>query len=276
MQIKHTNLSGAVTYWKAADSDIDRTRAALGDHCPPDEAPASILRRALTAEYANPTTLVRPLAQAGRFAVVIEDRGRASNVYATALTATVDDTGAIDADPYNELPRVAEAYRRAAAVMPGARVSAGLVKAVGALGGVSLRPSGGIYYIPPQTMPDFEALAQRIEAAAMQAGETAVYVLRTPTDQNTARAIVDALVSESEAEAARIEADATGGELGARGLKTREKEAGALLDRLTEYEALLGVNLDRTRAALDRAKTAAATAALMGAAADGEVLLYAH
>lgn len=274
--ISNHNPAGAVTYWRTADSDAARTRAALGKHCPPDEAPASILRRALNTEYGNPTTLVRPLAQAGRFAIIHEDRGSNANDYRAVLTASVDEHHRVTVDDYNEDARVQAAYNAAAGVVPGARVSAGLVAAVQALGGLSLRPAGAIYYVPPGAMAEFEALAAAVEAAAVKPADTAVYVLRTPTDAKTARAIVDALVSESEAEAARIEADAAAGELGARGLRTREREAGALLDRLTEYETLLGMNLDRTRAALDRAKTAAATAALMNAAEGGGLLTYAH
>lgn len=268
MQHRTIPTDGAVVYWRTGDSDARLVRDALGVHCPPDEAPAALLRRAMTAEYADAQTLIRPLAGAGGCAAVREDRGASANTYRTTVAVSIDSAGVVEVDPVDEYDRVRRAIEQAAQVFPSRRVSMGLVHATQAMLGVSVRPAGGVYYLPPAAVPQFRDIAERVEAAAIRSGETSVYLLRTPTDAETARAIVDALTADSEAAAARIEAEIAAG-VGPKAAATREREAVALLDRLHAYEDMLGQHLDRTREIIERAKTAAATAALVSASDNG-------
>jgi hypothetical protein len=264
------DVGGAVAFWALADwTNRARLEAEFGvlglAGLVPDPRPApACLRAALDDLFGGPRVLVRPLASRDGFAVVKEDRGLAANRYATDLTARV--TGhppALAFDPWDgRAVRVEEAYRAQLGRVPAAQVSTALVKAVEALGGIRLRPSGAVYWVPGPRLEEFAAAAGAVERAA-ESRPSSVYLLRHRLDRDAVRAVRDAVVHEVRAEAERICAEVNTGELGGRALEARHKQAGELRQKVLLYEDLLSVGLQGLHAAVDQADQAAATAALL-------------
>jgi hypothetical protein len=205
------------------------------------------------------------LAARDGFAVVTEDRGRAGNSYHTGLVARVSagDPPELSFDPVDDrAARVIGKYREHEGKVPAAQLSAALVKVVESLGGTRLRPTGAVYWVPGHKLDEWAAVAHAVERAAT-GRPSAVYVIKHRLDADAVRAVRDAVVGEVRADADRIVAEVTGGDLGGRALDTRRKEAAALRDKVLLYEDLLNVGLAGLHRAVDAADQAAATAALL-------------
>src|SRR3954447_15250265 len=246
----HLDVGGAVTFWSLADwSDRARLQAefaALGlDAFTPEPRPApACLKDALDDVLGGPRVLVRPLASRDGFAVVREDRGLAANLYATDLTARVTGHPPTPTfDPWDgRAPRIEAAYRTHMGRVSAAQLSAALVRVVESLGGTRLRPSGAIYWVPGPRLDEWADVAQAVERAA-DGRPSSVYLLRHRLDRDAVRAIRDAVVAEVQSEAIRICAEVSAGELGAKALEARKRQASDLRAKVLLYEDLLAVGL---------------------------------
>lgn len=269
MNINSTpGIDGVIVFWKTSDSDKQKVNAALGQYALADEGDSATLKRALVDKFGSPTILVRPMADDG-FAVIAEDRGDKGNTYTELFTARVDE-GVITMQSYAPIDQahkdgVGHAFTEARRTCPAHRVATGMVHMIEGMGGVPLRPQGAIYYLPPNKVDEFSKAAALVEAASLS-GQTAVYLMKTPTDASTARAVIDALVLETSNEVNKIEDEVFNGDLGKRALLTRESRAGAMLTKLASYESLFDTSLAAVRDSLEKVKGAAATAAIMNAA----------
>jgi hypothetical protein len=264
------DIGGAVVFWSLAEgTDRDRlqlefARLGLADFVPDTRLPSAVLRDALEETLGGPRVLVRPLAARDGFAVVVEDRGSRQNVYATSLVATVfGDPPNITFDPHDDRAmRVMAAYRKHAARIPASQLSAALVKVVESLGGIRLRPTGAVYWVPGHQLAEWAEIAHAVELAA-EGRPSAVYVLRHRLDGDAVRAIRDAVVAEVAADAARIQDEVMTGDLGNRALETRKRQASELRAKVLLYEDLLSVGLEGLHRAVDAADQAAASAAIL-------------
>jgi hypothetical protein len=196
--------------------------------------------------------------------VVVEDRGSRQNVYATSLVATVfGDPPSITFDPHDDRAmRVLAAYRKHAARIPASQLSAALVKVVESLGGIRLRPTGAVYWVPGHQLAAWSEIAHAVELAA-EGRPSAVYVLRHRLDGDAVRAIRDAVVAEVASDAARIQDEVLTGDLGNRALETRKRQTSELRAKVLLYEDLLSVGLEGLHRAIDAADQAAASAAIL-------------
>jgi hypothetical protein len=264
------DVGGAVAFWALADwtnrQRLENEFGGLGlADLVPDPRPApACLRAALDDVFAGPRVLVRPLATRDGFAVVKEDRGLAANRYQTELTARVTGTPpALTFDPWDERAvMVEESYRRQLGRIPAAQVSTALVKVVEALGGIRLRPNGAVYWVPGPRLDEFAAAAGAVERAA-ENRPSCVYLLRHRLDRDAVRAVRDAVVQEVQAEAERICQEVSAGDLGARALEARKRQAFDLRGKVLLYEDLLSVGLQGLHTAVDAADQAAATATML-------------
>jgi hypothetical protein len=282
---KRVNMSavGIVTYWATAETSIDRLRAGclkvdpgLEKLLPQNATPMNALREALAEVF--PGHLVRKL-KADGFAVVREDRGEDENEYdhvAAAWFGEPDGQGdrqivAGDKVDAATARRIRHAYSGQRGVLQPVQVGTFLGRVLGEyLGGTMLRPKvGGVYWLPEERADKWQAIADAVEAAAAKGGATSVYVLRHAMDEQGVRAVRDAIVHEATTEAARISDEVMAGQLGAKALRTREREALQLIAKVKRYEELLDVGLAGIRRALGEVKDAAAAAAVL-ASVDAE------
>lgn len=277
MKTTSARIDGAVVFWKTGESILARLAALadidLGAFIPKPRTPGAALKDALTDLYANRTTMVRPLDKLDGYAVVDESRGTEQNEYATKIAAWLTESPAgsglivqgLDADH----ARILAAMDASAGRVSQWSTTAMLVGIVEHLGGVPLRPAGGVYWLPLAKLPVWEQAAAVIEPAAYQAGDNAVYAMRTAADEAAHRAVEDAIAADAAKQVAEIERAISEGGMKVRGLQAREQELRELRAKVGGYEAMLAKTLDRTRAVLDAADQAAAKAIMLASAQEG-------
>jgi hypothetical protein len=264
--------TGLVVFWSLSEF-TDRARLNAGwtaagfNHAVPEpRANVSVLKDALTDVFAGSRFLVRPLAARTGFAVVREDRGQDENSYAPVLTAKVHgDESPIYAGDVGKADEVNAAYHRHLGRVASHQMSAALVKVLYDLGGIRLRPSGSVYWLPGDRADAWDRVVAGFEQAA-DGGKSVGYMLRHDLDADAIVAVRDAITHEVSTEAARLSQDILSGDLGDKAIETRKKEAVLLKRKVSEYEAILGVGLDHLKRTLDAVEQADATAALLLAA----------
>lgn len=279
MQQHSIHVSGAVTYWtigtsiRREDLDHELDSRGLSRFTPCPRTDDSALALALAQVFDGATYLVRPLDKRntnGRL-VVKEVRGADRNTYLTVARARVADgevhVTVVDAD-YLPVPQSALdsdlqlAFLAHKAFLAPSAVGEMLVKLAAERGGLTLRPSGSVYWLPEAHLALWGDLAGAIERLDAS-GKTAIYLLRTAKDADALRAVRDAITAEIEREAGSLCDEISAGLLGQKALLHRQQVAMSLEKRVAQYEQILGQGLDSLSASCKQARRAAVTA-LMG------------
>lgn len=143
-------------------------------------------------------------------------------------------------------------------------ISSWLVKTANQLRAVALRDTGGIYFIPHNQVWAWNQVVNAVRSVSSHQ----VFSIPAMKNSDAIAAITAAISEEAEQVVARMYEDLQGtgdAALGTRALKTREKEAAALLAKVDEYEQLIESRL-AARQRVEELQAALATAALMAAA----------
>lgn len=275
MQQTAIDVSGAVTMWSLKSTRRDKLAEDLkaldlAKFLPEDRTPKAVLFEVLREKYQTKTRLVRPLAKRSAFTIVDEKRGNDGNDYTNGMLVEVTDDGLIKATPGHDEDAIIAAYMMAKNFLPAATLGGVLANIVmGAMSGVALRPSGGVYWVPADRLETWIKVANAVEAAAVGTNTNSVHLLRTKADAATLRAIKDAITTEIAGELERMNTEIMSGTLGSRALETKLREAEALHGKLTAYEALLGETLSTIHDTLEAVKMAAGNAAILASAKGG-------
>lgn len=275
-------FSGAIVFWTVGDTSRDvlvqHWPTSLRDFLPNEITNAAALKAALGAIYAKRRVLIRPLEVEGSYAVVEETpTADGSDLrYETVLTAVVNSKGTVEVDGAGAMSAsdIRSMFVEEKNRLPGIAVSKALVKVVEDLGGVPLRESGGVYWMPSGSEQQFQTIAEAVEIAGIEkpaekkgappVNPNKVYSVLTPADERTCRAVVDALTSEVRAEIARIDRDIADGEVGQRALNNRADDASLLISKVSSYERIFGASLADLKESLSNISAQAAAAALAG------------
>ena len=286
MQERAMSAAGAIVYWSPAEhSDGAKLREGLTaagfEAFAPEARPAeAVLRDALECTVASPTMLVRPLDKGVKgFVVVQENRDSQVNEY-EALFTTIMRPGGTDyqttclCDAGNDVLNqygcaIRERWAALQDAFRPAQVSGCLVKVLGALAGIRLRPQGAIYWLPAGVLELWGKVMSAVEQAAFVGESARMYMVRTAMDADTVRAVHDAIVAEAKTEADTIDAEVMGGTLGARALSTRVTTAKNLRTKIKLYESILGTSLADLSVTVEKVEVAAAMAAMAAAADKG-------
>jgi hypothetical protein len=266
-------LGGGIVFWSlTAHSDRGRLLAGWGalglDRFVPDpRSSVAILKSALEQVYADANVLVRPLSSRTGWTVVRETRGQEGNGYENALVARICPTSGVVLfnQTTEETAKVLAAFSEHVGRVQAAQVSLALVKVVQSLGGIRLRPTGAVYWLPGDKLERWADASKAVELAAA-GGVNSAYVVEHPLNAEAVRAVRDALVCEVRTETARIQREIAEGDLGDRALETRRQETAALHQKVRTYEELLGVAIDVLKDSADQAEQADAVAQLLQAA----------
>lgn len=281
--------AGCVSYWRAGGTvSIEALRKAwekagldtgLLRKAP---EPETALRRAvvdladrvsivINSKEAERRTLVRPTAEVSTWAIVEEivEEGEAPSYTTLAIVSFdagqphVQQIGGSDEQVESITTRVQAGFDAHHGLYDPADITTWLVKLAYTHRAVTLRDSGGVYFIPRGSMEFWNKAADALEAASYQAHK----VFRIPAMKNAeaVAAIVDAVTAEAEQIARQIDEQVNAG-LGARALETRKATVHALLEKIGAYEELVGQQLKvRERVeALGAAVAAAALASMVG------------
>lgn len=256
MQERSVSISGGAVFWSLGATHratlMDGLEAAgLGAFVPPERTPKAALQDALNELFQDRITLIRPLEKRDAFAVVREKRGQTANQYDTMLTATVPEgSDLVIVEPGPDGPpaefgdkflAVQTAYAKFKGIMPGTAVATMLVAIVESMNGITLRPTGGFYWLPDEKLTRWEAIAKIVEGSAIESSQ--MWVMRTAADESTLKAVHDSVISHIGGAATKIEAEIREGGLGEKALTARAGASKELRRRLSEYERLLGTKL---------------------------------
>jgi hypothetical protein len=244
MVVRRTCPTGCVTFWTLAEwSDAARLKAGweavgLGRHAPALRPPVACLRDALLETMASQHVIVRPLASKTGFVVVREQRGTDENEYQALFSARIPDgeSAPVFSMVTRDTARVEEAFRKGVGRLKAHQVSAALVAVMAELGGIRLRPSGGVYWLSGERVEDW-ARATDAVAHAADGGTSVAYCIRHELDAAAVLAVKDALVHEVTAETERLAKALLEGDLGDRAVAARKAEAARLREKVEEYEA---------------------------------------
>lgn len=281
---------GAVCYWRLPlrthrqQLKDNLTAVLLGSFVPSPPTPLACLRATLAEVYPSRQKLVkhiiRPLDNGRKgFAVVADDRRIEHHVGddwgRVLVTAEFEgkDTGRVALEPYDHdaVQRIEEETRNRLEWVSGGAVASTLRKIAEEMcDGVSLRPSGGIYWIRDEHLKTWQYAGVAVQRAG-EKGESdklanAVYALRVPADDEMVRAVGDALASEVFSELTLIEHDIKDGDLREGACLTRLKRTGQLEAKVKRYEAAFSSSLESLRKAIQRTSVAAAQATIQASA----------
>lgn len=275
MSEQHISIAGAVTYWTLAEfSDAQKLSEGLeaiglGPYAPIRPTPLVAVKRALTETFTKRRHLIRPLDN-DKYAVVSEEkRGPNDLDYEVIFRVHADRTDnlSFDKPDHPAVPAFEEAYHRQRKQVPAGAVGSALAAIAHILGGVRLRESGGVFWIPSgEALDKWEAVAGVITSAANE-GRAVVYRLRTAIDDSTVEAVSDAITRDVEDSIEDIRKKLKDQERYS-SFEKRKSEAVALDARVARYESILGKTLDALRKQAKDAENEASLAAL--AAMGGE------
>ncbi len=266
------NVEGGIVTWRVTPSKLqaleDRLKAIGYPELVPEPRTAKSALKAALKGAGGSDTLVRPLKQECGFTLVSERRGETANSYSNEYAVMFDEgTNTLTVDPHDQgmYEEILDAFAEQMQIVSAAATGKVLVGAINILNGISMRDTGGVYWIPESKVDAWERIAEAVEDASVSQDKTSVYLLRTVADESAMRAVRDGINQEIVTEVERITADIDSGELGKRALAKREELAVQLGDRLAEYETILGETLGVVREQLEECRARAAEAALMAA-----------
>lgn len=276
--------AGAIVLWRLqGDTNYDALKAAfvgqgldekLLPSLPSDEV---AFRRAVKAQEEK-RVLVRKLPTGYGYALVHEQAAVLPEAdvgedyqplnYVVTLTIKLIQGGLMFSHP--DLPVCAEVF--AAFNANRARIESNdtanwLCEMVRHVKAVGLRDTGGVYFIPRETLPVW----RKIVAALRTASATYVAEIQALKSKDAVDAILDSLEREADTflgtlEEELKEAAATPDGMGVRAIRTRTAKCEASAAKLDTYEQLLGVKLDKVRARTEALKANLAAAALIAQA----------
>lgn len=265
--------AGATVWWTLAGNvRLDKLREAwlaegLDAHLLPDEpSPEQKLGRAVRSVGDN-RTLARPLARRGHWAIVREAVAGEGTMawleHKQELTVRIPNGGTLPQFIGGEgdlEAHIQHAFDAQHGLLDRDDVALWLVKVLSnTLYATPLRQRGGLYYVLPNRVDLWRKVAAAVEAA--EAGSC--YTLPTVSGDEATRAVLDALVHDVRSEADKYNDLITTGTQGKRALRARVEDCNFLLEKLNQYEGLLGGALQAVRDRVQGVQDAALAAAFV-------------
>lgn len=268
--------AGCVTFWKLSQDTIRQQIVdgwtAIGQEwgnlAPAERTAQACLKEVLSDKFKD--CIIRPLQSQEGFAVLRETRFKDDVITSTVCAVATDDNGVIDMrrgyDPQLQA-ELEVALKRERAMLKPAQVASGLVAVLKCMTGtLTLRPTGGFYWVEAANIDLYKRLCRVVEQAAL-GQQTCVYQISHHFDADSIRAVRDALLTEIDNEAEQIIKDVDSGELGERALKSRAERAEELKDKVAHFERILNESLSTATQVADKAGMTATAARLLATAA---------
>jgi hypothetical protein len=250
METMNISISGAITYWSVSSSTsrdmlvAGLNAAGLSKYEPALMSVQNAVKAALTDLYAQPKTLIRP--DRGGFSVVDEAEGLFGLHHSTRVWVAIQNGKPVVNPPeYPDADRILQSVAYQQDLVPVVQLTAMLTSIVKSLGGLSLRESGGLYWLPKPSLSKWAEVQQILR----NAGPNRVAVIQTMVDEESVAAVVEAITTEIEAEVGQMQSELASG-LSDRAAKHRASQLNGLVDRLRTYESSLGITLDKLREGL--------------------------
>lgn len=268
---EETRGAGGLTYWSLSGDVSPQALAAVwGTHNLPEEKlpeppSATVAFSRAVKEQQGKRRLVRRTSRG--YAIVNErlvDKDEDQPLeYQVELEVWLNAAGQVEADYHCEVAtQIRTAYEHHLENCSAEDIGSWLCRLVRGADGVSLRDSGGFYFVPPDRLEAWRSVMSALSAVSAHH----VYIIPAMRSEDAVAAILAAVQAEATAEADIVEADLAG-ELGVRALNTRDGRLADVEAKVGRYEALLGVTLEALREKLG-ALRAGVSAALLRAMAE--------
>lgn len=271
-----SEIAGAISYWRLSGSvglsNLAIAWAAQGLDAkllPEPPANETALGRAVRDLQAK-RRRVFPLARRGAWVVKDESVTFDGEDVTHVRVATVKfkdggpviEAGEASAEAFAVVSAlIHEGFSRACVELAPEDISAWLIGLANDNASVSLRESGGIYFLP-RTATDFW---RKVVRAVESCSGHRIFQIPAMKNSEAVNAIFDAVVSEANRAVAAIETEllAEGDDrLGARALESRAAACDAMLTKIAGYETLLGVPFDLMRSRVDDLRASVVAASL--------------
>lgn len=295
MEVKQATLAGSAVFWSLGkNTDFEKLSIALKNAgfeklLPEQTTKRAALRKALEEHYRGMNDAVHVyevfpirgtdgVIQFEVMRVAKSEGEEKRNSYVHIITATiVSDNGfdqlELDSEDRESLlvSKLASDYNEIRASVPYHSMAKALVEIVYRLNGVTLRPTGGIYWIPNELWFTWELVAHAFESAGVG---NKMFALRAIIDENSAVVLREALANEINKETAEIAEILDDPDKAIRQADKIKARSQALQDKLSRYEQTFEFTLNDLRKAIDEATGHSAIAELLAAASDGPVLSF--
>ena len=257
--------AGAITYWRLS-SYIDArgiidglARRDIDEHAPSLPSPRTAKRRAMTKFRAG-DLFVRS-GPDGSTLLVKQD----GDEFEVVASATLNAIGQIQVETDNDELRtgIENAYVETFNSLDARDVSRWLLNETVECDALSLRDTGGVYFIPAHGIERWNQIAEVLR----ENSSCRVHTIPAMRTDDAVASILDALTEECDAFSAAMDEALGDEDLGARAMRTRADKADALLAKLTRYESLLG---DRMANIADQIEMQRANAIMVALTKEGE------
>jgi hypothetical protein len=217
------------------------------------------LRRAVK-DQGQQHLLVRTLSR-GKWALVREREAFGTLEYDQECRMSLDASGEVISEPAESswAAPVQLAFAQEKRSLSTNDISTWLVRRVEGLNAVSMRDTGGIYFLPQAAVATWHKIVDCVRGASNHK----LFEIPALKSDEAVDAILDALTREAEQMSKRMEEKLTGvDDLGERAFTTQARLAKEMFAKIVSYEDLLGRKLDTLRNQMGELQVSLAAAAL--------------
>lgn len=271
-----TSTAGALVWWRLSGT-IDAGALANAweeagfdvDALPNLPAPSTAMRRAC-AEFREKRLITRPLRTKGDGVALVRERDTEDDEeleHHVVAKVRLDAVGRCKVDVLDPAhaaleQRIPALYEAALDQYDTHDVSAWLIRMVEKLGGVRMRQQGGFYFLPHDARASFDATIAVLRSTTSHK----FYTIPAMRTEDAVAAVLDALVEETREAQATLTTALSDDELGSSALERRAEMATRAAQKVTRYEALLGVKMTAMLDELETLRASLVAASLVAAA----------
>lgn len=273
-----TTAAGAIVYWRLSGTMESEalyrawTRAGFdADELPSTVSPLVALKRAIewdNSKELDASYMVKPLSTAEGYAVLerheeLDSDGKPKQTWAPFFSAALG-AGRVKvwspegtSDESSRQSRLTDRLDVELDLFHAHDISTWLVKQIATFQAVSLRDTGGFYFIPAPMVDRWNTFAEVVH----EASQHMLMSIPAMTSKQASLAVITALMDEVTDTTARYTASLEEGK-SKRWLDSRGEKLGELLDKVEMYEGAVGQKLDDLRAELTVLRAKFVTAAM--------------
>jgi len=271
------NVNGAVVFWSVKKTEHDLICAGLSeldlhDFAPDPRTTVPILKDALAETFSGGQYKIDTLDSKDGYSITQVTKGEGSTPpsFKPIGNVTVSEAGTItffsDIITYDEETLIRERFEKFSGQITAGQVTNCLIKILTRFGGITLRPSGAVYWLPVEALPEWERVVDVIEKSAVEGQTSMVHVMKVTFDESSVRAVGEGLVDEVTTEADELITKITKENVKDATLKRTLARAEVLRLKVTQYEQALGKSLTGLHSKLEEITVAETQGNLMALA----------
>lgn len=249
------NIDGAVIFWSVKKSEHDAlcaglTELGLHDFQPDPRGTVAILKDALNEVYPGAGYKIDGLDTKDGYSITKMVKGhdntppKFEHIGNVTVTENESITFYSDSISYDEETLIREKYDVASGHITGGQVTNCLIKILIRLGGITLRPSGAVYWLPVEALDEWNRVVKVVEDAAIEGQTSLVHVMKVSFDESSVRAVAEGVIADVTAEAddllAKINSGIDSGKMKDTTHKRYLEKTDELRLKVESYEQALG------------------------------------